>query len=80
MTATIKTNGNGYITFDSRNFSFAGDKMTWAKVDGDMITVKKAARGTISRAYEEELRAFCEQFGQNYDSIGFGDKICFSAN
>lgn len=80
ITDIYNTNAQGYIMFGTRNFRYAGDKMTWARIEGDKITVKKAARGIISRAYESELRQFCEQLGQNFDAIPFGEKLTFTAN
>ena len=78
MATNITTNDAGFVTFSSRNWGYAGDKGTWAKLENDKITVKKAARGTISRAYEAELCNFCTQFGQNFDAIPCGSAITFA--
>ena len=69
-----------YIKFTSRDWGYAGDKQTWARQNDDLtITVKKAARGTISSKYAEELRAFCEKYGQDFDAIRFGESLTFAA-
>lgn len=69
-----------YINMESRNWNYAGDKGTWARRNDDgTITVKLAAKGTVSRAYCEELREFCAQYGQDFDSIRCGESITFPA-
>jgi hypothetical protein len=75
---TIKTNGAGYVSFQNRNWSYKGDKGTFAKVlrnkDGEItsITVKVAAKGTISSEYAAELSEFCDQIDLDFASISCG--------
>ena len=67
------TNESGYVKFESRNWSYRGDKGTWARVNNNgSITVKRASYGIISGAYIEELRAFCGSVGINFDTIPSG--------
>lgn len=69
-----------YINMENRNWGYAGDKGTWARRNDDgTITVKLAAKGTVSRAYCEELREFCAQYGQDFDAIRCGESITFPA-
>lgn len=67
-------NNSGYINFKNRNWSYKGDKLTWAKVnnDNDEIVVKVAANGCLSNAYEEEIRAFFENFNVDFVDIPCG--------
>jgi hypothetical protein len=63
----------GYVHFENRNFGYAGDRGTWARVNDDgSVTIKRAAKGLISSAYEEEISAFAEDCGINWDAIGCG--------
>lgn len=75
---TIKTNDSGFIHFGTRDWSYNGDKGTWARLNADnTITVKRAARGIISSKYTKELRAFCEAHGQDFDAIRSGESVTF---
>lgn len=68
-----------FIQFTSKNWGYTGDKYTWARQNDDStITIKKAARGTISTEYAEELRAFCKKYGQDFDAIRFGESLTFA--
>ncbi len=73
---TIKTNNAGFVNFDKKDWGFAGDKGTWVKVsvkDGiETLTVKRAAKGTISREFEAEVQEFCEPFGIDFYAVGCG--------
>lgn len=53
----IVTNEKGFVVFNSRNWSYAGDKNTWARVDNDKLTVN-IGKGIISSGYMEELETF----------------------
>lgn len=67
------TNESGYVQFKSRNWSYRGDKGTWARVNKDgSVTVKRASYGIISGDYTEELRSYCESVGINFDTIPSG--------
>lgn len=59
-----KVNGKGFVVFESRNWNYNGDKNTWARVDGDKLTVN-IGRGYMSSEYLEELEAFVAPFGLN---------------
>ena len=78
-TNELKTNDSGYICFKSRNWGYRGDRGTWARLNKDgSITLKISANGLLSDAYTNELRDFCAQHGQDFDSIGFGNSITFT--
>lgn len=62
-----------YVSFASRNWSFRGDKGTWAAFDGDTLKVKRARHGIISSAYEVELREFCAKHGIDFASVRCGE-------
>ena len=59
----------------SRNWSYRGDKGTWAKYDEDTntLTVKRAQGGIISSAYENEMEALCGLFGIDWHSVRCGE-------
>lgn len=59
-----KVNEKGFVVFNSRNWNYNGDKNTWARVDGDKLTVS-IGRGYMSSEYMEELEAFVAPFGLN---------------
>jgi hypothetical protein len=63
---------DGYVNFKNRNWSFAGDKGTWAKIEGDELTVCRARRGTVSSDYNAEIDAFCESFGLDWSRVSCG--------
>lgn len=71
----IKINSSGYVVFCNKNWSYAGDRYTYAKIDGDKVLIKRAGKGTMSSAYESELRHFCAQIGVDWDSIGCGERV-----
>lgn len=52
-----KVNEKGFVVFQHRNWSYAGDKNTWARVDGDKLTVN-IGKGYMSSEYIEEMEAF----------------------
>lgn len=65
-----------YLDFKNRNWNYAGDKKTWVKDNGDgTITVKRAAKGTISEPYLEELKTFCTQYGYDFSQLKSGESI-----
>lgn len=53
----IITNEKCFVVFNSRNWSYAGDKNTWARVDGDKLIIN-IGKGIISSGYMEELETF----------------------
>lgn len=65
----------GYQSIAGRNWSYAGDKSTWAKIDGTTLSVKKAQKGIISSEYAESMQSFCEKFGINFSSMRCGDLV-----
>jgi len=74
----ISVNKSGFVNLKNRNWSYAGDKGTYAKVDTDKdgnqikLTVKRANKGIISSAYETEMREFCEPYGINFADLSCG--------
>ncbi len=64
-----------FINFSKRNFSYRGDKGTWAReeANGD-ITVQIASKGIISDDYLDEIKEFISQHevvsGDLYNSYG----------
>ena len=60
----IVTNEKGFVVFNSRNWSYTGDKNTWARVNNDTLTIN-VGKGIISSEYMEELEAFVAPFGLN---------------
>ena len=53
----ITTNEKGFVIFRQRSWNYAGDRNTWARVDGNKLTVN-VGRGIISSGYMEELKNF----------------------
>ena len=75
-TSTTGGTSARYLDFKSRNWGYAGDKKTWVKDNGDgTITVKRAAKGTISKPYLEELKTFCAQYGYDFSQLKSGESI-----
>ena len=60
----IVTNEKGFVVFNSRNWSYTGDKNTWARVNNNTLTIN-VGKGIISSEYMEELEAFVAPFGLN---------------
>ena len=60
----IKVNDSNFVIFNAKNWSFAGDKNTWAKLNSDAseLTIYRA-NGTMSDTFDKEFFAFCEQYG-----------------
>ena len=52
-----KVNEKGFVVFESRNRNYNGDKNTWARVDGDKLTVN-IGKGYMSSEYIEEMETF----------------------
>lgn len=76
----IKTNEQGFIIFAARDWSYRGDRSTWARVEKDgSITIQRAQRGIISRGYTAELEKFCAAYGQDFSAMRSGDRINFAA-
>ena len=50
-------NEKGFVVFESRNWNYNGDKNTWARVDGDKLTVN-IGKGYMSSEYIEEMETF----------------------
>jgi len=80
MTNEIKTNSKNFVEFEKKDWSFAGDKGTWAKVkvdeDGNQIAliVKRAAKGTISEAFENEMTDLCSEHGLDWSDVRCGQQ------
>jgi hypothetical protein len=53
----IITNEKGFVVFQHRSWNYNGDKNTWARVDGDKLTVN-IGKGYMSSEYIEEMEAF----------------------
>jgi hypothetical protein len=69
-----------WVNFENRNWSFAGDKQTWARIDTDdsgvkTLTVQRANRGTISSAYEAEMASYCSKHGLDFGALGCGCRM-----
>jgi len=64
-----------FVKFDNRNWGYAGDRGTWVKEDNNKVIINKAAKGTISSAYAEELRAYCAAVGVDFDGMRCGDRV-----
>ena len=54
----LRTNDEGFILFNSRNFSYRGDRGTWARLDGHNLTINWAAHGILSDAFGVEFDNF----------------------
>ena len=68
-----------YVNFKSKNWSYVGDRGTFARDNGNnTITIKKAARGIISSAYIDELRTYCASLGVDFDEIRCGQSVTVS--
>lgn len=52
-----KVNEKGFVVFQHRNWNYNGDKNTWARVDGDNLTVN-IGKGYMSSEYIEEMETF----------------------
>lgn len=77
MTATIASiNAAGFIAFRHRDFSYRGDKGTWARysVDTRELTVQCTSTGRISEAYSDEMREFCASYGIDWDAMRSGQR------
>lgn len=59
-----KVNEKGFVVFESRNWNYNGDKNTWARVDGDKLTVN-IGKGYMSSEYIEEMEAFLAPYNLN---------------
>lgn len=77
----INTNKSGYVNINGRNWSYAGDKGAWARVDTDedgnqvKLTVKRAGKGIMSDAYESAMREFCKPYGINFADLACGATV-----
>jgi len=73
---TIETNNAGFVNFSNKNWSFNGDKGTWAKVsekDGvETLTIKRSGKGALSSDFEAEMQAFGEKYGVDFNAVGCG--------
>jgi hypothetical protein len=61
-----------FVNFNSRNWSFKGDRGSWIGRKNGKLVVKKAAKGIVSSEYAEELRVFCKDNGIDWDAIPCG--------
>lgn len=59
-----KVNEKGFVVFESRNWNYNGDKNTWARVDGDKLTVN-IGKGYMSSEYIEEMETFLAPYNLN---------------
>ena len=71
----IQINDKGFVRFSKRNFGYAGDKASYAKVENGKLIVARAKKGMMSSDYEDEIREFCESYGIDWDSVGCGDRV-----
>ena len=71
----IKTNDKGYVQFSKKNWSFTGDKGTWARIIEGNIFVKRSAKGIISSGFESEMSKFCKENGICWESVRCGDTV-----
>lgn len=72
----IKINDKGYVFFGSRNWAYAGDRMTFVKQNKDnSFTVKRAAKGIISDTYNKELKEFCLLFNFDFSNLKSGEEV-----
>ena len=69
-----------FINITGKDWGFRGDKGTWVRQEDDgSITIQRAAKGTMSRTYTEEMQKFCASHGVDFDSIHPGDRITIPA-
>lgn len=76
----IKTNKSNFVLFEKRNSGYAGDRGTWARIEGDKMIVCRAQKGIISNDYEHEMTAFLDMFGVDFSDIKPGKKLEVSLN
>ena len=73
----IKTNAQGFVVFSARNFKYAGDKGSWARVretkEGTFVDVQRAGKGIMSSDFTAELTEFCAGLG--IDLPGCGQRV-----
>ena len=65
----------GYQAIENKDWGFAGDKSTWAKLDGNILSVKKAQKGIISSAYAEAMQEFCSNFCIDFSAMKCGEVV-----
>lgn len=70
----IHTNINGYVDFPFHRGVNRGDRFTWAKVDGNKLTVRKSEY-KISEDYYKRIKDFCSYYGIDFDAIKPGESI-----
>lgn len=58
----LRTNNEGFIIFNNRDFSYRGDRGTWARLNGQNLTINWAAHGILSNAFGVEFDNFLSQF------------------
>ena len=61
-----KCNEAGFVIFKSRNWGYRGDRGTWVKIENTKVTVKYAAKGTVSSAYTEEIDLLLDGLGADF--------------
>ena len=71
----VKVNDKGFVVFANRNWSYSGDKGTWVMVKDGKLTVKYAAKGTVSSAFTAEITEFCKRYGINFKDMYCGQQI-----
>lgn len=71
----VKVNDKGFVVFTNRNWSYAGDKGTWAMIKNGTLTVKCAAKGIVSSAFTEEMTDFCKGYGIDFKGMYCGQQI-----
>jgi hypothetical protein len=73
-----------YVKFNNKNWGYAGDKGTWAAfgkdVGGKTLTVKRANKGLVSEAYEQELTEFCAPYGIDFGNVRCGQTVKVNAD
>ena len=79
MKIANKEISNGFIKFGKKNWSYKGDKGTWARFNEETneITINLAGRGIISSEYMNELTDFATAIGakDEFDKMVSGDRI-----
>lgn len=74
---TPQTNAEGFVIFNSRNWSYAGSRRTWARYDAatDRLTIQLANTGVINDEYLADLKALAEEWGIDWASLRSGDRV-----
>jgi hypothetical protein len=77
----IQVNAKGFAIIQGRNWSYAGDKRSYAMVktddDGNQVSlvVKRADKGLISSEYDAAMNSFCAEHGINWSAVRCGQQV-----